>query len=65
MIDCIVLLIIVVATLLVMGYYMRNSIAGKWRRRRTSDQYGKTEGYAPQITAEKLTIEFWWTNPTP
>ncbi|MFC1704660.1 hypothetical protein ACFL1E_07800 [Candidatus Omnitrophota bacterium] len=63
MIDYIILLVIVVATLLVMGYYMRNSIAGKWRR--TSEQYGKGEVYAPQITAEKSTIEFSWQNPTP
>jgi uncharacterized protein (UPF0333 family) len=43
--DYILLLTIVVAALLIMGYYIRNSLSGKYRE--AADVFGQGETYIP------------------
>lgn len=43
--DYIVLFTIVVAALLIMGYYIRNSLSGKYRE--AADVFGQGETYIP------------------
>lgn len=47
MLDYVIFLAIIIATLLVMGYYMRNSLAQKHRE--AADTFGTGEVYAPNI----------------
>ncbi len=43
--DYIVLFTIIVAVLLIMGYYIRNSLSGKYRE--AADVFGQGENYIP------------------
>ena len=45
MLDYVFLLAILVASLLIMGYYIRNSLSGKFRE--AADVFGKGELYKP------------------
>lgn len=45
LLDYILLFTIVVAVLLIMGYYVRNSLSGKYRE--TADVFGQGEVYVP------------------
>lgn len=47
MVDYVIFLAIIIATLLVMGYYMRNSLAQKHRE--AADAFGTGEVYSPHI----------------
>jgi hypothetical protein len=46
--DYVMLLLILVAGLLIMRYYIRNAFSGKWRE--ASDTIGQGETYAPGKT---------------
>ncbi len=48
--DYVVLLLIVIAVLLIMGYYIRNSIAGKIRD--GANVFGQGETYRPWKSSE-------------
>jgi len=48
MLDYVILLTIVIAILLIMGYYIRNSLSGKIRE--GADVFGKGEVYMPGHT---------------
>ncbi len=66
MLDYVVLLVIVVATLVVMGYYIRNSFVGKWRE--VSETYGRGETYVPDIVGNegiRSTVTTDISTPTP
>ena len=43
--DYVLLFTIVVAALLIMGYYIKNSLSGKYRD--TADVFGQGENYIP------------------
>jgi hypothetical protein len=45
LLDYILVFTIVVAALLIMGYYVRNSLSGKYRE--TADVFGQGETYIP------------------
>ena len=45
LLDYILLFTIVIASLLIMGYYIRNSLSGKYRE--TADVFGQGETYIP------------------
>ena len=45
LLDYILLFVIVVAALLIMGYYIRNSLSGKYRE--AADVFGQGEVYIP------------------
>jgi hypothetical protein len=47
MLDYVIFLTIIVATLLVMGYYIRNSLAQKHRE--AADTFGAGEVYRPNV----------------
>jgi hypothetical protein len=47
--DYIVLLVIIIAALLIMSYYIRNSLSGKMRE--SADVFGGGEVYDPGDTA--------------
>ena len=59
--EYVILLTILIATLLVMGYYIRNTFLGKIRE--GSDAFGKGEVYRPRVdgvdvpTARTYTVE--------
>ncbi len=53
-IDFVVLLLIVIAALLIMGYYVRNTISGKLRE--GGDTIGQGEVYRPWVTSEDSNI---------
>lgn len=44
--DHIIFLCLIIAALLVMGNYIRNSLSGKWRE--TADTFGRGEVYIPK-----------------
>ena len=46
--DYVFALLIVIASLLIMGYYIRNSFSGKYRQ--TADSFGGGEVYDPGNT---------------
>lgn len=46
MLDYVLFLTIIIATLLIMGYYIRNSLSGKYRE--AADTFGTGEVYSPQ-----------------
>ena len=49
--DYVSLIIIVIAVLLIMGYYVRNSLSGKFRQ--AADTFGGGEVYQPGHTIQK------------
>ncbi len=51
MIDYVILTAIVIAVLLIMGYYVRNSLCGKFRE--SADVFGGGEVYEPSVTTRK------------
>lgn len=51
MLDYVILTAIVIAVLLIMGYYVRNSLSGKLRE--SADVFGGGEVYEPSVTTRK------------
>jgi hypothetical protein len=45
-IDYVFMMLVIVAVLLIMGYYIRNSLSGKWRQ--GADVYGEGQVYEPR-----------------
>lgn len=53
--DYVILLAVVIATLLIMGYYIRNTFSGKFRE--GADVIGQGEVYRPGSTTVTTTVE--------
>jgi len=54
--DYVVLLTIVIVILLLMGYYIRNSLSGKLRE--GADTVGRGEVYIPQVVDDHSEVTF-------
>jgi len=48
MLEYVVVIAVVVAALLVIGYYLRNTFSGKFRE--AGDVFGQGEVYVPKVT---------------